>query len=155
MSIPESYGHTQAHGWPANELEEVLTASLGVPDAGARIVEVLGRSMLWIPLPNGGSPQSRELDLPTLEIDGGAYVPVFSSEQQFRMATGDRMACTVAPAVEFARGLPPQLGLESKVRDIRQNPSRARLAPTGLFISRHLRHKLLGQQMLEQGAVRQ
>ncbi|MEV0264256.1 enhanced serine sensitivity protein SseB [Streptomyces sp. NPDC050617] len=111
MSIPESYGHTQAHGWPANELEEVLAASLGVPDAGARIVEVLGRSVLWIPLPNGGSPESRELDLPTLEIDGGAYVPVFSSEQQFRRVTGDRMSCTVAPAVEFARGLPPQLGI--------------------------------------------
>ncbi|KOG88165.1 hypothetical protein ADK38_21320, partial [Streptomyces varsoviensis] len=54
---------------------------------------------------------SRELDLPTLEIGGGAYVPVFSSEQQFRLITGDRMACTVAPAVEFARGLPPQLGI--------------------------------------------
>ncbi|WP_447040132.1 enhanced serine sensitivity protein SseB [Streptomyces sp. DSM 118878] len=111
-------GQAQAHpyvGWPGNELEEVLAASLGAPaSAGGRIIEVLGRSQVWIPLPNGGGPDSGTLDLPTLEIEGQAYVPVFTSEQQFRQALGDavdRMGCTVAPAVEFARGLPPQLGI--------------------------------------------
>ncbi|MCQ6552696.1 enhanced serine sensitivity protein SseB [Streptomyces sp. C10-9-1] len=99
------------HGWPANELEETLAASLGTPSAGARIVEVLARSHLWIPLPNGGGPDSPHLDLPTTEIDGAAYVPVFSSEQQFRAAAGAHLAFTVAPAVGFARGLPPQLGI--------------------------------------------
>ncbi|MFJ9040270.1 enhanced serine sensitivity protein SseB [Streptomyces sp. NPDC102406] len=99
------------HGWPANELEQVLAAALGVEGAGARIVEVLGRSPIWIPLPQGGSTESRDLDLPTLEIEGQAYVPVFSSEQQFTQVTGGRMHCAVAPAVEFARGLPAQVGL--------------------------------------------
>ncbi|MFD5558033.1 enhanced serine sensitivity protein SseB [Streptomyces sp. NPDC127068] len=98
-------------GWPANELEEVLAASVGVPSAAARIVEVLGRSRIWVPLPNGGGPASATLDLPTLEIDGQAYVPVFTSAAQFRQVVGDRMDGTVAPAVEFARGLPPQLGI--------------------------------------------
>ncbi|WP_443050581.1 enhanced serine sensitivity protein SseB [Streptomyces sp. H27-D2] len=98
-------------GFPANELEEVLAASLGTPGAGARILEVLGRSHLWVPLPNGGGPGSPDLDLPTMEIQGGAYVPVFSSEQQFRQVVGVRMSFTVAPAREFARGLPPQVGL--------------------------------------------
>ncbi|MFH8365447.1 enhanced serine sensitivity protein SseB [Streptomyces sp. NPDC018031] len=97
--------------FPANELEEVLAASLDVPGAGARIVEVLGRSPVWIPLPKGGGPDSPDLDLPTVEIDGAGYVPVFSSEQQFRQVVGDHMAFAVAPAVEFARGLPPQLGI--------------------------------------------
>ncbi|MFC5804853.1 enhanced serine sensitivity protein SseB [Streptomyces formicae] len=97
--------------WPANELEEVLAASLGNPTAGARLVEVLGRSHLWVPLPNGGGPDSPGLDLPTLEIDGAPYVPVFSSQQQFLLCLGDRVSGTVAPAVEFARGLPPQLGI--------------------------------------------
>ncbi|MEU7279412.1 enhanced serine sensitivity protein SseB [Streptomyces sp. NPDC045431] len=97
--------------WPANELEEVLAASLGNPAAGARLVEVLGRSPLWIPLPKGGGPDSPDLDLPTLELDGQAYVPVFSSEQQFLRCVGPHMSYTVAPAVEFARGLPPQLGI--------------------------------------------
>ncbi|MGV9882327.1 enhanced serine sensitivity protein SseB [Streptomyces sp. NPDC003006] len=115
MDFPaQAHAHPYG-GWPGNELEEVLAASLGGPaSAGARIVEVLGRSQIWIPLPNGGGPDSGTLDLPTLEIDGQAYVPVFTSEQQFRQALGgaaDRMGCTVAPAVEFARGLPPQLGI--------------------------------------------
>ncbi|MFJ4685602.1 enhanced serine sensitivity protein SseB [Streptomyces sp. NPDC091377] len=104
--------HPHAHGgWPGNELEEVLSASLGVPTAGARIVEVLGRSFLWVPLPSGGGPHSGPLDLPTTEIEGQAYVPVFSSEQQLRQVAGAQMSFTVAPAVEFARGLPPQAGI--------------------------------------------
>ncbi|MFI7875363.1 enhanced serine sensitivity protein SseB [Streptomyces salinarius] len=111
MDFP-AQAHPHPHGgWPGNELEEVLSASLGVPTAGGRIVEVLGRSFLWIPLPNGGGPHSGPLDLPSLEIDGQAYVPVFSSEEQFRQVGGAQMAYTVAPAVEFARGLPPQVGI--------------------------------------------
>lgn len=97
--------------WPGNELEEVLAASLGNPAAGGRIVEVLGRSNVWVPLPAGGGPDSPDLDLPALEIDGQAYVPVFSSEAQFARCVGAHMAYAVAPAVEFARGLPPQLGI--------------------------------------------
>lgn len=104
--------HPHPHGgWPGNELEEVLSASLGVPSAGGRIIEVLGRSFLWIPLPNGGGPDSGQLDLPTMDIDGQTYVPVFSSEEQLRQATGAHMSYTIAPAVEFARGLPPQAGI--------------------------------------------
>ncbi|UXY30070.1 enhanced serine sensitivity protein SseB [Streptomyces sp. HUAS TT20] len=104
--------HPHPHGgWPGNELEEVLSASLGVPSAGARIVEVLSRAFVWIPLPNGGGPDSGPLDLPTLEIEGQVYVPVFSSEEQFRQVVGSHMSYTIAPAVEFARGLPPQVGL--------------------------------------------
>ncbi|MFJ3904650.1 enhanced serine sensitivity protein SseB [Streptomyces sp. NPDC090025] len=97
--------------WPGNELEEVLAASLGNPSAGGRLVEVLGRSPVWVPLPNGGGPDSADLDLPTLELDGAAYVPVFSSEHQFLACVGEHMSYTVAPAREFARGLPPQLGI--------------------------------------------
>ncbi|MFF4804645.1 enhanced serine sensitivity protein SseB [Streptomyces sp. NPDC001351] len=104
--------HPHPHGgWPGNELEEVLSASLGIPAAGGRILEVLGRSFVWVPLPNGGDLNSGPLDLPTLEIDGQAYVPVFSSEEQFRQVVGSHMSYTIAPAVEFARGLPPQVGL--------------------------------------------
>ncbi|MER5428909.1 enhanced serine sensitivity protein SseB [Streptomyces sp. NPDC002588] len=104
--------HPHPHGgWPGNELEEVLSASLGMPGAGGRIVEVLGRSFVWVPLPSGGGPHSGPLDLPTVELEGQAYVPVFSSEEQFRQVVGSHMSFTIAPAVEFARGLPPQLGI--------------------------------------------
>ncbi|WP_405794480.1 enhanced serine sensitivity protein SseB [Streptomyces sp. NBC_01506] len=97
--------------WPGNELEEVLAASIGNASAGGRLVEVLGRSRLWVPLPNGGGPDSPGLDLPTMEIEGVPYVPVFSSEQQFLQCVGAHMPFTVAPAREFARGLPPRLGI--------------------------------------------
>jgi len=108
----QAYPHPHPHGgWPGNELEEVLSASLGMPSAGGRIVEVLGRSFVWVPLPSGGGPQSGPLDLPTLDIEGQAYVPVFSSEEQFRQVVGSHLSFTIAPAVEFARGLPPQVGL--------------------------------------------
>lgn len=99
-----------AYIWPANELEEVLTASVGNPAAGPRLLEVLGRSQVWVPLPNGGHPGAADLDLPTVELGGATYVPVFSSEQQFRQAA-DGMSCTVAPVHEFARGLPPTVGI--------------------------------------------
>lgn len=119
MDIPADFpadlpapAHPQGHGgWPGNELEEVLSASLGHPGAGARIVEVLARGFLWIPLPEGGGPDSGSLDLPTTELDGQVFVPVFSSEEQFRQVAGGHMSFTVAPAVEFARGLPPQAGI--------------------------------------------
>ncbi|MET9295723.1 enhanced serine sensitivity protein SseB [Streptomyces sp. NPDC003077] len=102
--------------WPANELEEVLAASVGRPEAAGRILEVLGRSRVWVPLPRGGGPESAGpgaagLDLPTVEIDEVAYVPVFSSEQEFLRVAGPHMSYTVAPAREFARGLPPLIGI--------------------------------------------
>ncbi|WP_268255933.1 enhanced serine sensitivity protein SseB [Streptomyces mashuensis] len=106
MSIPE-----HSTPWPANELEEVLAASVGMPGAGPRIVDVLGRSSIWVPLPNGGGPDSPDLDLPALELDGQAYVPVFSSHEQFLRVMGPHTSFAVAPAVQFARGLPPQVGI--------------------------------------------
>ncbi|MEU7599491.1 enhanced serine sensitivity protein SseB [Streptomyces sp. NPDC040724] len=101
----------QGSGWPGNELEQVLGAALGHPDAGGRILEVLGRSQVWVPLPGGGGPDSADLTLPTMDIGGAAYVPVYTSEAQFLACAGPGMAFAVAPAVEFARGLPPQLGI--------------------------------------------
>ncbi len=131
MDFP-AQAHPHPHGgWPGNELEEVLSASLGVPSAGGRIVEVLGRSFLWIPLPNGGGPHSGPLDLPTLEIEGQAYVPVFSSEEQLRQVAGAQMAYTIAPAVEFARGLPPQVDWQDDPVDFLAAAS-AEFAATGV-----------------------
>ncbi len=115
MDIPADFPaqtHPPAHGgWPGNELEEVLSAGLGQPSAAGRIIEVLGRSFLWIPLPEGGGRDSATLDLPTMELQGQVYVPVFSSEEQFRKVVGGHISFTIAPAVEFARGLPPQVGI--------------------------------------------
>ncbi|MFI9361214.1 enhanced serine sensitivity protein SseB C-terminal domain-containing protein [Kitasatospora sp. NPDC053057] len=96
--------------WPANELEQVLTAALGDPGATPRVIEVLARSQVWIPLPAGGDPNGQSLDLPTIELAGAPYVPVFSSQEVFlQQAPG--MAFAIAPAWEFARGLPLGVGI--------------------------------------------
>jgi len=100
----------QGGSWPANELEQVLTAALGDPGATPRVIEVLARSQVWIPLPSGADPQGGSLDLPTLELAGAPYVPVFSSQEQFSQhAPG--MAFAIAPMWEFARGLPLGIGI--------------------------------------------
>ncbi|MDH6116279.1 enhanced serine sensitivity protein SseB C-terminal domain-containing protein [Kitasatospora sp. GAS204B] len=97
-------------GWPANELEQVLTAAIGDPGATPRVIEVLARSQVWIPLPAGADPAGVALDLPTIELAGAPYVPVFSSEEQFlRHAPG--LSCALAPVWEFARGLPLGIGI--------------------------------------------
>ncbi|MCT2592568.1 enhanced serine sensitivity protein SseB [Streptomyces sp. N2-109] len=111
MTIPHQYGPGHGGGWPGNELEETLAASLTVPNAGGRLLEVLGRSSVWVPLPEGGGPDSPNLDLPTVELGGAPYVPVFSSEQQFLQVVGAHMSFSVAPVSEFARGLPPRVGI--------------------------------------------
>ncbi|MFI2612026.1 enhanced serine sensitivity protein SseB C-terminal domain-containing protein [Kitasatospora sp. NPDC018619] len=96
--------------WPANELEQVLTAALGDPGATPRVIEVLARSRVWVPLPAGADPQGEALDLPTVELGGDPYVPVFSSQEVFlQQAPG--MAFAIAPVWEFARGLPLGVGI--------------------------------------------
>ncbi|MFJ8439580.1 enhanced serine sensitivity protein SseB [Kitasatospora griseola] len=96
--------------WPANELEQVLMAALGDPGATPRVIEVLARSQVWIPLPSGADPQSGALDLPTLELAGAPYVPVYSSQELYlQHAPGIPFA--IAPMWEFARGLPLGIGI--------------------------------------------
>ncbi|MFF7993183.1 enhanced serine sensitivity protein SseB C-terminal domain-containing protein [Kitasatospora xanthocidica] len=96
--------------WPANELEQVLTAALGDPGATPRVIEVLARSQVWVPLPAGADPQGQSLDLPVIELAGDPYVPVFSSQEVFlQQAPG--LAFAIAPVWEFARGLPLGVGI--------------------------------------------
>jgi SseB protein C-terminal domain/SseB protein N-terminal domain len=108
---PQHYGPGHGGGWPGNELEEALAASVGVPQAGARLLEVLGRSSLWVPLPEGGGPDSPAIDLPTIQYQDAPYVPVYSSEQQFLQCVRTAMPFGVVSVQEFARGLPPQVGI--------------------------------------------
>ncbi|WP_084704072.1 enhanced serine sensitivity protein SseB [Phaeacidiphilus oryzae] len=99
-------------GWPENELEQVLSLASGDPGATPRVVEVLGRSRVWVPLPNGGDPASDQLNLPSMELAGQLFVPVFSSETQLRTGSSDpSMPFVVAPVREFARGLPVGVGI--------------------------------------------
>jgi hypothetical protein len=97
-------------GWPANELERVLSAAVGDPGATPRVVEVLRRSHVWLPLPGGPSQDGVTLDLPTTELAGQPFVPVFSSEEQFRLIAGN-LPFAVAPVPELAEGMPLGVGI--------------------------------------------
>ena len=110
-TIPaQAQAQAQPGGWPGNELERVLVAAVGDPGATPRVVEVLRRSQVWVPLPSGAGPNGGTLDLPTTELAGQAFVPVFSSEDQFRLIAGN-MAFTVAPVRELAQGMPLGIGI--------------------------------------------
>ncbi|MYV99522.1 enhanced serine sensitivity protein SseB [Streptomyces sp. SID3343] len=96
--------------FPANPVESALVAAMRDPSRAEALFEALAAGDVWVPLPAGGSREDHELTLPTTWIDGGPYVPVFSSEEEFRRLAGP-MECTVAPLREFARGLPPEVGI--------------------------------------------
>jgi hypothetical protein len=96
--------------FPANPVESALVAAMRDPSRTEALFEALAAGDVWVPLPEGGSPEDHELTLPTTWIDDRPYVPVFSSEEEFRRLAGP-MACTVAPLREFARGLPPDVGI--------------------------------------------
>ncbi|MBW1601556.1 enhanced serine sensitivity protein SseB [Streptomyces sp. JJ66] len=118
MTVPEQYPPSPlphpphgGGGWPGNELEQTLAVSVGVPGAGGRLLEVLGRSSVYVPLPEGGGPDSRDLNLPTVELEGAAYVPVYSSQEQLLHCVRMAMPFAVVPVREFVRGLPPHVGV--------------------------------------------
>ncbi|MHA6763004.1 enhanced serine sensitivity protein SseB [Streptacidiphilus sp. PAMC 29251] len=100
----------QVQGWPENELEQVLVAAIGDPGATPRVVEVLRRSQVWVPLPGGAGQEPGTLALPTTELAGQPFVPVFSSEDQFRRIAGN-MPFTIAPVRELAQGMPLGIGI--------------------------------------------
>jgi hypothetical protein len=110
MQYPTIPAQGPVPGWPANELEQVLVAAIGDPGATPRVLEVLRRSHVWVPLPGGAVHDRGTLALPTTELAGQHFVPVFSSEDQFRRIAGD-MAFTVAPARELAQGMPLGIGI--------------------------------------------
>ena len=113
MDMPEQADpHPQDGGWPGNELEEVLAASLGSPAAGrparrgARPQPRLGaaaqrrRPRQPRPRPAHGGDRRRGVR-PRLQlraaVPAAASAPICPSPSR--------------PPVEFARGLPPQLGI--------------------------------------------
>ncbi|MEU8133040.1 enhanced serine sensitivity protein SseB [Streptodolium elevatio] len=99
-----------AVAFPANHVERCLVAAMQDPSRTGELIDALAEAEVWVPLPAGGGPHDAELTLPTTEIAGAPFVPVFSSEEQFRRVAGP-MAFTVAPVREFARGLPPHVGM--------------------------------------------
>lgn len=95
--------------FPCNAVEQALAAALGEPDRLESLLDALAGGQLWIPLP-GGITDPSEASLPTTEIAGARYVPVFSSLEQLRKVAAN-MPFVVLDTREFARSLPPEVGI--------------------------------------------
>jgi hypothetical protein len=79
--------------------------------SGEQLLEILAGQDVWVPLPGGtGEPGNGSAALPVMLIDGGKYVPVYTSAEEFSRGAGD-VPYMVSPLRGLARELPPELGI--------------------------------------------
>ncbi|MDA8369408.1 MAG: SseB family protein [Nocardiopsaceae bacterium] len=108
----------QAAAFPANRVEEALDAALARPDDGTAdtalvqtFVAALREGEVWVPLPEGsGTQEDGSIALPTLELEGTRFIPVFTSEGQLNERSAG-LPFTVLPARELAGVMPEGVGL--------------------------------------------
>ncbi|MDA0567636.1 SseB family protein [Streptomonospora sp. S1-112] len=109
--------------FPANEVESALQRALehsrtaegsDGPADPAPIMDFLAalrEAQVWIPLPSGaGTQEDGSVALPTLEVDGAQFIPVFTSVEQLGVRSGD-LPYTVLAARELAGAVPEGVGL--------------------------------------------
>jgi SseB protein C-terminal domain/SseB protein N-terminal domain len=92
-----------------NAMEDALAAAHAGSLSSDALLETLAVGQVWVPLPTGAHGGA-EANLPIMWIDNLRYVPVYTSEDQFRRESGD-MAHMVSPLRDFARVLPAGLGI--------------------------------------------
>ncbi|MGI5121274.1 SseB family protein [Marinactinospora thermotolerans] len=120
MTRPDDIIAADPEEFPVNAVERALEAALAAsPEQDSqeeaepitRFLDALREGDLWIPLPEGAGQQGDgAVALPTLELEGEVFVPVFTSAEQFRVRSAD-LAYTVIPARELAGALPEGIGL--------------------------------------------
>jgi len=120
---PDS-GSADSVPFPVNPVERALAAvvsTLGVadveestadgPDPVADFLDALRGGSVWVPLPSGAGPQDDgSVSLPTLDVDGELFVPVFTSQEQLSVRSGD-LPFAVVTAGELASALPAGVGM--------------------------------------------
>jgi len=103
---------------PQNDLEAAL-ADAAAEDAGFQAVAAaLAAAELWIPQPPGeatgaasDADEGEEILLPLLEHEGRTYVPVFTSEHQFRIGAPEGMAAVRVPGSAVLASWPEEHGM--------------------------------------------
>ena len=90
--------------FPHNELEERLLAASRSELELDDWLQHLARAVVHVPLAPGGSEGG---SVPVLSIDGGSYVPVFTSEEELRAAAPDASAISPVSSItsSCSRGL--------------------------------------------------
>ncbi|WP_017557480.1 SseB family protein [Nocardiopsis baichengensis] len=101
--------------FPANAVEEALDRALSTEGADEGAAEAflaaMAQGSLWVPVPEGsGTQQDGTIALPSLELQGQVYVPVFTSQEQYDERSSE-VPCAVLPVRDLASVLPEGVGL--------------------------------------------
>ncbi|MDA2804951.1 SseB family protein [Nocardiopsis suaedae] len=124
-------------GFPANPVEEALGRALrdapaeaetagaadgsgedgaeaGGPEAGGAVrafLSAFAEGSVWVPVPEGsGTQQDGSIALPSLELEGRVYIPVFTSRSQYDERSAE-VPCAVLAVRDLASALPEGVGL--------------------------------------------
>ena len=125
-------------GFPANPVEEALGRALrdapaeaetagggggtggadgsgegGAAEDGAvrAFLSAFAEGSVWVPVPEGsGTQEDGSIALPSLELEGRVYIPVFTSRSQYDQRSAE-VPCTVLAVRDLASALPEGVGL--------------------------------------------
>ncbi|TQN31403.1 type III secretion system (T3SS) SseB-like protein [Haloactinospora alba] len=118
---PAENAENEVSSFPANPVEESLQQALAHADDEGEdsaatehitaFVSTLRDGDLWVPLPEGaGAQEDGSVALPTLELEGSQFIPVFTSQDQLSVNSAD-LPFTVIATRELAGLLPDGVGL--------------------------------------------
>lgn len=121
MTTPTGADDARSVPFPVNPVEEALSTAVehsgpaSDDEAGLETVSAfigtLKEGSLWVPLPEGsGMQEDGSVALPTLDVEGASFVPVFTSEEQLSIRSGE-LPFTVIPTRDLAGVLPTGVGL--------------------------------------------
>ncbi|TDQ45955.1 SseB family protein [Actinorugispora endophytica] len=129
MTTPTGPAGADSVPFPVNPVEEALAAAVeqSVPPPSADVdgddddeagmesvsafIGTLKEGSLWVPLPEGaGTQDDGSVALPTLDVDGSPFVPVFTSQEQLSVRSSD-LPFTVVRTRELVDALPRGVGL--------------------------------------------
>ncbi|WP_460858815.1 SseB family protein [Nocardiopsis coralliicola] len=98
--------------FPANDLETALHAALeGAPGAPEDFLARLRAATVWVPVPEGsGQQDDGSVALPSVELEGVVYIPVFTSRAQYDRRSAEVPGAELAMA-DLAEVLPSGVGL--------------------------------------------
>ncbi|WP_017625602.1 SseB family protein [Nocardiopsis chromatogenes] len=121
-----------ATGFPANPVEEALGRALrdapadaeatgtadGSDEGGAAaggavrtFLSAFADGSVWVPVPQGsGTQDDGSIALPSLELEGRVYIPVFTSRSQYDQRSAE-VPCAVLAVRDLASALPEGVGL--------------------------------------------
>ncbi|GLU49476.1 SseB family protein [Nocardiopsis ansamitocini] len=126
MTTPTGSAEGDSVPFPVNPVENALAEAIertaAAPESAddtqsegaesvSRFIGALREGSLWVPLPEGSGVQDDgSIALPTLDLKGSPFVPVFTSEEQLSARSGE-LPYTIIPTQDLADVLPGNVGL--------------------------------------------